>query len=111
AKLEKDRRRYANVPLVIVVIARVNLHSKVPEIEQRLTAGCVAHNLLLGACASGFDAQWLTGWVAYDRRVASLLGLADNEYITGFIHMGTAQGEVPDRDRPALADLLDTWTA
>jgi nitroreductase len=110
-KLEKERLRYSYAPLVIVVVARLNTHGKVPEIEQKLSAGCVAHNLLLGAYALGFGAQWLTGWAAYDRDAAMILGLGDDEQVIGFVHIGTAQVDVPDRERPALADVLSTWTA
>ncbi len=111
AKLDKDRRRYLFAPLVIVVVARIDTHAKVPVIEQQLSAGCVAHNLLLGAHALGFGAQWLTGWAAYDRDAAAILGLADNEQVIGFVHIGTPQVETADRDRPALDDLLSTWKA
>lgn len=110
AKLAKERLRYTYAPLVVTVIARVNGDSKVPEIEQKLCAGSVACNLLLGATAMGFGAQWLTGWAAYDAEVACLLGLAANESVIGFVHLGTAQMEVPDRDRPLLADLFSTWS-
>jgi nitroreductase len=109
AKLEKERGRYTFAPLVIAVIACLHAGSKVPEIEQKLCAGNVAYNILLGAYALGYGAQWLTGWAAYDREVAGLLGLAEHEHVVGFVHLGTPQIEVPDRDRPALADLLDTW--
>jgi len=110
AKLEKERHRYTFAPLVVAVVARLDAGSKVPEIEQKLCAGNVAYNILLGAFALGYGAQWLTGWAAYDREVAGLLGLADNEHVVGFVHLGTPQIEVPDRDRPALADLLTAWT-
>ena len=110
AKREKERLRYTYAPLVLVVVARLDADSSVPAIEQQLSAGCVAYNLLLGAQALGFGAQWLTGWAAYDREAAAILGLAAHEQVTGFIHLGTPQIEVPDRDRPALADLLSTWT-
>ncbi len=110
AKLEKERRRYTFAPLVIAVIARIDASTKVPEIEQRLCAGSVAYNLLLGAHALGYGAQWLTGWAAYDRDAAAVLGLATNEHVVGFVHIGTPQIDIPDRDRPALADVLDTWT-
>jgi nitroreductase len=109
AKLEKERGRYTFAPLVIAVIARLHAGSKVPEIEQKLCAGNVAYNILLGAYALGYGAQWLAGWAAYDREVAGLLGLAEHEHVVGFVHLGTPQIEVPDRDRPALADLLGTW--
>jgi nitroreductase len=109
ARLEKERLRYTFAPLVLVVVARIDSDSKVPEIEQKLCAGNVAYNLLLGAHALGFGAQWLTGWAAYDREVASLLGLAEHEHVIGFVHLGTPQMDVPDRDRPALSDLSSTW--
>jgi nitroreductase len=71
----------------------------------------VAYNLLLGAQALGYGAQWLTGWAAYDKNAAALLGLADNEQVIGFVHIGTPQIEVPDRERPALDQVLSVWTA
>jgi len=71
----------------------------------------VAYNLLLGAYALGFGAQWLTGWAAYDREVATILKLSEHEHVIGFVHLGTPQIEVPDRDRPALTDVFSTWTS
>ena len=109
AKRAKERLRYTYAPLVLVVIARVEADSSVPAIEQMLSAGCVAHNLLLGAHALGFGAQWLTGWAAYDTDVAAMLRLDRHEQVIGFVHLGTPQIEVPDRDRPAPSDLLSTW--
>lgn len=110
AKREKDRTRYDYAPLVVAVIARIDASSSVPVIEQQLSAGSVAYNLLLGAGALGFGAQWLTGWAAYNREAAAILGLADNEQVIGFVHIGTPQIDVPDRERPVLADLVSTWT-
>lgn len=111
AKLEKERGRYSYAPLIVVVVARLHERGKVPEIEQVLSAGCVAHNLLLGASALGFGAQWLTGWAAYDEDAARLLGLDDHERIVGFVHIGTAREDLPDRERPRLEDVLSTWKA
>ncbi|KZC40331.1 MULTISPECIES: nitroreductase family protein [Rhodanobacter] len=109
AKLEKERTRYIFAPLVIAVVARLHADSTVPEIEQKLCAGNVAYNILLGTYALGYGGQWLTGWAAYDREVAGVLGLADNEHVVGFVHLGTPQIDVPDRERPALEELLSTW--
>jgi nitroreductase len=111
SKREKERVRYTFAPLVMVVVARLDTEAGIPEIEQKLCAGNVAYNLLLGAYALGFGAQWLTGWAAYDPEVAQLLGLASNEGVIGFVHIGTPQAEIPDRDRPALDDLLSPWKA
>lgn len=109
AKREKEQLRYTFAPLVIAVIARLDDASTVPGIEQRLCAGTVAYNILLGAYALGYGAQWLTGWAAYDPDAASLLGLAPNEHVVAFVHLGTPQIDVPDRERPVLDDLLSTW--
>jgi nitroreductase len=111
SKREKERLRYTFAPLVMVVVARLDADSGIPDIEQKLCAGNVAYNMLLGAYALGFGAQWLTGWAAYDAEVAALLNLADNECVIGFVHIGTPQTEIPDRERPALDDLLSEWKA
>src|SRR6201991_1616969 len=109
AKREKELRRYDHAPLVLVVSAKIDDESKVPELEQNLTAGCVAYNVLLGAQALGYGAQWLTGWAAYDRDVAKLLGMKKSEHVIGFIHVGTPSMDAPERERPAYDDIVDTW--
>ncbi|WP_197419600.1 nitroreductase family protein [Burkholderia sp. TSV86] len=109
AQQEKERLRYTFAPLVIAVIARIDPAHKVPALEQQLSAGCVAYNLLLGASQIGLGAQWLTGWAAYDPEVAALLGLLPNEQVIGFVHLGHARGELPERSRPELGKLVSRW--
>lgn len=110
SKREKERLRYTFAPLVIVVVACLHRESSVPEVEQILCAGNVAYNLLLGAHDLGYGAQWLTGWAAYDDEAARIIGLDEHERVIGFVHIGTPRIDVPDRDRPALDDLLTTWS-
>jgi nitroreductase len=108
--IEKDRNRYSYAPLIVAVVARIEEdHPKIPAQEQLLSAGLVAYNLLLGAQAQGFGAQWLTGWAAYDREAAGLFGLAANERIVAFVHIGTAHEPAPERTRPALESVLSEW--
>lgn len=109
AAVEKDRQRFSHAPDIITVIARLTPGHKVPEQEQLLTAGSVCFALLQAAQALGFGAQWLTAWMAYDADVAKLLGLQDNERIVGFIHIGTAKLEAPERERPDVDALLSQW--
>jgi nitroreductase len=110
AVIAKDRERFNCAPLIVCVIARVDGSHKVPVQEQILSAGCVAYNLLLGAQALGFGAQWLTGWAAYDREVAALLGLTESERIVSFVHIGTAREPAPERLRPDVATLVSEWS-
>ena len=110
AELEKDLLRFTYAPLIIAVIAKTMPGHKIPEIEQSFSAGCAAYNLLLGAEALGFSAQWLTGWAAYDAQVENLLGLVEHERIIAFVHIGTARERQPDRARPDPAQYLANWT-
>lgn len=109
AAVEKDRARFSHAPVIIAVIARLASGHKVPEQEQLLTAGSVCFALLQAAQASGFGAQWLTGWAAYDAFILQTLGLQANEKIAGFIHIGTARLDVPERERPDAVGLLSEW--
>jgi len=108
ASLEKDRGRFTRAPLVLIVVARIVPGHKIPEQEQLLSAGCAAFNLLHAAHAIGFGAQWITGWPAYDREAASAMGLAGDERVVGFVHVGTPEGEgdaAKPRPEPKLTDL------
>ncbi|HST28524.1 MAG TPA: nitroreductase [Rudaea sp.] len=107
ALLTKDRERFSFAPLIVAVIARIDEnHPKIPAQEQLLSAGCVAYNLLLGAQALGFGAQWLTGWAAYDADAAKLFGLGSGERVIAFVHIGTQKESAPERTRPALRDVV-----
>jgi nitroreductase len=109
ALLDKDRSRFDRAPHCLVVVAKLVEGHKIPVQEQLLSAGCVAYNLLLAAQALGFGAQWITGWPAYDREAAALLGLAADEHAIAFVHVGTPQGEAPERPRPRFDQKYSAW--
>lgn len=110
AAIEKDRNRFAHAPLVIAVIAKQGADEKIPASERFSSASLVCFALLQAAQACGFGAQWLTGWPAYDEAVRRLLGVAEDEALTGFIHIGTPKLEAPERDRPDPRTLLTEWS-
>jgi nitroreductase len=110
AALDKDRHRFSHAPLVIAVVARLGPDHKIPASERASSASCVCFALLQAAQAAGFGAQWLTGWPAYDPDILALLGLAAEEKVAGFIHIGTPRIEAPERDRPDPQALLSDWT-
>ena len=110
AVIEKDRLRFSHAPLVVAVIARLGPDEKIPESERFSTASCVCFALLQAAQALGYGAIWLTGWLAYDAQVASRLGLAADERVAGFIHIGTPKLDAPERERPDPRELLSEWT-
>lgn len=106
AVIEKDRNRFNHAPLVITVVARLSHGHKIPVQEQLLSGGAACLSLLQAADALGFGAQWLTGWAAYDAQVSARLGLAENECVLGFIHVGTASVDATERERPDPETLL-----
>lgn len=107
--IDKDRHRFAHAPVVVAVVARLGPDEKIPESERFSSASCACFALLQSAQALGYGAQWLTGWPAYDVVVAQRLGLAVHERIAGFIHIGTARLQAPERDRPDPRELLQDW--
>ncbi len=110
AVVDKLRTRFVLPPLTIAVIAKLGPDEKIPESERFSTASCVCLLLLQAAQAEGYGAQWLTGWVAYDRPfLEDTLGLAADEQLVGTIAIGTPLVEVPDRERPDPRDLVTDW--
>jgi nitroreductase len=101
-----ERNRLARAPLVVAVVSRAGPHVKIPEWEQVLSAGAAAMNLVTAAHALGYAANWITEWYAYDRGVLDALGLAPNEKIAGFVHIGRPAKPPEDRPRPPLGEIV-----
>jgi nitroreductase len=105
-QIEVERRRFLHAPLVIGVVSRARPHVKIPQWEQELSAGASAMNIVTASNGLGYVASWLTGWVAFDRDVMDKLGLAADEKMAGFVHIGRATRPSEDRDRPRLGDIV-----
>lgn len=109
AYLKKQKNKPLRSPLIVVVVAQLIESPKVPEIEQMLSAGAAAHNVLLASNALGFGSIWLTGANAYDPYVCDELGLEENERIIGFIYIGTPAIEIPPRPIPEVSAHHRKW--
>lgn len=105
-----EKNRFLRAPVVVAVISSVNREHKTPEWEQILTAGAVAQNLVISATASGYAAQWLTEWYAYDAHVLQALGLEAHERVVGFVYIGTAAEAPKERARMDASELTAPWT-
>ena len=92
-KSEKDVLKAANAPFrapqIITVIARIENHPKIPDVEQIMSAGCAVMAMQMAAQALGFNGIWRTGWFAYDEYIKQKLELEFNEHIVGFLYLGT----------------------
>jgi nitroreductase len=107
--LERERQKAFRAPLIIVVAAVTAPSAKVPAIEQVLSAGAAAQNILLAAFSLGFNGVWKTGDAAYDETVKSALGLEAKDAIVGFLYVGTEESGLPPPPRPAVQDFLRHW--
>jgi nitroreductase len=108
-RLALERGRFLRAPVVVAVISRVRENHKIPEWEQILSAGAACQTMLLAARASGYDAQWITEWYAYDPVVRRALGMEAGERVAGFIYMGTAKEAPLERVRPDLKAITRNW--
>ncbi|RAL98601.1 nitroreductase [Agrobacterium sp. MS2] len=105
---EAERTRFTRAPVVIAVISTAKPHFKIPEWEQIMSAGAVCLNLIFSANASGFAANWLTEWLAFDPAFLAEIDVDAAEKVAGFIHVGSTTFPPVERPRPELADVV-TW--
>jgi len=109
-RVELEAGRFMRAPVIIAVISSSELHPKIPQWEQVLSAGAVCQNLLVAASAMGYAAQWITEWYAYDDGVRAPLKLAEQEKVAGFIYIGSSDEIPEDRRRPNLDELITYWS-
>jgi nitroreductase len=107
--LDRERKKPMRAPAIVVVAAHVQRNGKIPEVEQLLSAGAAAQNIMLAAHAQGYGAMWKTGEPAYDAEVKRALGLEDDDAIVAFLYLGTrAPGSAPGA-RPVPQDFVTKW--
>jgi len=110
ADLDREAKKPLRAPLVIVVSAPVKAHPKAPAVEQIISAGCAAQNILLALHARGYAGMWRTGAPAYDPNVKRALGLSPDDAIVAFIYAGTPSSPPPEITRPNAIDYVSEWT-
>jgi nitroreductase len=107
--LDKEQSKPLRAPLIIVLSARFKNSPKIPEIEQLLSAGIAANNVLLVLQARGYGGIWRTGSAAYDPQVKQALGIPASDAIIGFLYAGTPRGPSPRFERAAPDDHVEDW--
>jgi nitroreductase len=107
--LQRERQKAFRAPMILVVAAIATPGVKIPVIEQVLSAGAAAQNVMLAAHALGFNSMWKTGAPAYDEQVKAALGLAAKDAIVGFMYLGTDASKPDATPRPSWRDLVRHW--
>lgn len=100
------RSAFARAPVVVAVISTARPHPKIPLVEQTSSAAAAAMTLCQAAHASGFAANWLTDWFAYDEGAKMVIGIAAHETVIGFVYVGSATEAPQERPRPELANIV-----
>ena len=106
---ERLRGLPLRAPCLIALICKKQAHDKVPEIEQQLSLGAAAQNILHAAHALNLGAIWRTGAVTYHPLLAEKMGLAENEVLLGFIYLGTPVKTRKKLPELALDDFVTPW--
>lgn len=105
AQIAIEKNRFLRSPCIVAVVFSPEQSQKIPQSEQRSCAAAAAMNMLIGANAYGHAANWITEWIAYDESLKAEFGLQTHETIIGFIHIGSADRPMPDRERPDLDSI------
>jgi nitroreductase len=106
---DRYRAWVRRMPLIIAVGAAVRT-GNIPEIEQVLSAGAAAMNMLNAVHMLGYGGMWVTGANAYDPNVNALLGFEAPARLVGFLGIGTAATSPPQIARPDRAAHVVEWS-
>ena len=110
-QIEKEREKPLRAPLTIAVVAKTIAGHKIPEIEQILSTGAAAMNILNAIHMLGFAARWVTGANCYDPVFKQDFGLDPADQLIGFIHVGTPTEKIAPSERPDPAAFVIEWGA
>jgi nitroreductase len=112
AMSEKSRAWVARTPLIIAVGVEVK-DGKIPEVEQMLSAGAAAMNMLNAIHLLGYGGMWVTGANSYDPQVNKWLGFEAPSRLVGFLGVGTPRplpADAPKIARPSRDRHTTEWT-
>ena len=107
--VQRQRAKLMNTPLIIALGAHIRPESNIPEIEQMLSVGAAAMNILNAIHALGFGGIWVTGPNSYDPVVASALGVQVPDRLAGFLFVGTPLDEPRGQHRADPGDYTIEW--
>ncbi|WP_245461105.1 nitroreductase, partial [Mesorhizobium sp. M7A.F.Ca.US.005.03.2.1] len=106
----QELARFSRAPLVIGVVSVPRENPKIPQWEMFLSGGMAAMNLMISANALGFGTNMISNWYSDVPEGRALLGLAPQERVIGFIHIGSYAGPAPERPRPDPAKLYSDYS-
>ena len=110
SKINKYIKAPYRAPMIIVLINENKFHPKVPEIEQMLSTGAAAQNILLALDSLGYGAIWRTGIFALNDKLNKYFNLKSNQKILGYIYVGTIIGDKKEKPSVNIGEFVSRWT-
>jgi nitroreductase len=109
ADLSRAREHATHAPTVLAFVVRTQRHPLVPLQEQWLSAGAALGNILSAAHVLGFGAMILSGERCHDELLRSTIGVKADEFLAGFISIGTIAKAPPAALRPPRERVWSSW--
>ena len=112
-KASENKEKILNAPfrapLIIIVISSIKEHHIVPEIEQILSAGAAAQNILLASHSFGYSGIWRTGLISFNKEISRSFDLDDNDVVIGYLYIGTAEKKISLSPNLSIDDFVINW--
>ena len=109
-RIEQEKSRFTRAPLIVGVVSVPRPHPRIPDWEKFISGGNAAFALVLAVHAYGYAANWVSNWFADDAKSRAFMGLAPDEQLIGYIHIGTPAQLPQDRPRPDPAKLMSAYS-
>ena len=95
---------------IIAVCMKRDEKKSVPEIEEIGAVFCAIENMYLTATAYGIGCYLSTGGVTYFEEAKEFFGLAKEDKLIGFFHLGMSRIELPKGKRKPIEDKV-VWVS
>lgn len=105
--IEKTRNLPLRAPMVIIAVAKIQEHPKVPAIEQVVSCGCAVHAMLFALQAQGYAGYWRTGELAFNPHLKEKLGIDEADEIVGFLYVGTPIINALKENSSSIEDFVE----
>jgi nitroreductase len=109
ALVKKAKNAPLRAPMVLVLIADITEHPKVPEIEQIISTGAAAQNMLLALHDLGYAAVWRTGKMAFNSEITKQMELPESNRVIGYLYVGTPTGRVKEIPKLDMNKFVSFW--
>jgi len=104
------REHATRAPALLAFVVTPRARSKVPAREQWLAAGAALGNLLNAVHQLGFGAIILSGERCFDPELTTQLGIRPEEFLAGFISLGTVSEMPPSKKHTLPGEVWTCWT-